>query len=324
MRKVTLGRTGLEVTPICLGTWQFGGEWGSVEAADATAAIERALELGINFFDTARGYGWGASELVLGRALAAELAANRERIVIATKGGLRIDGGQLRRDSSPQWLRQGVEESLEALGVDYIDLYQIHWPDPDTPFEETGEALSRLIGEGKIRHLGVSNFDAEEIAELSRTVRVEALQPPYHLFRRDIEAEILPYCAQQDIGVLVYGPLAHGLLGGHMDSSSSFDPNDWRSGSPLFQGEAFERNLAVVRELEDFASDRGWTVAQLAIAWTLANPAVHSAIVGVRLPEHIEGAAPAAEIELGEEELAGIERIMEGAVAVAGPNPESA
>jgi aryl-alcohol dehydrogenase-like predicted oxidoreductase len=226
------------------------------------------------------------------------------------------------RDSSPQWLRRGVDESLGHLGIDHIDLYQVHWPDPDTPLEETAGALGELVDEGKIRHVGVSNFDVEEMRGFERGRPVESLQPPYHLFRRDIDDDALPYCREHDIGVLVYGPLAHGLLSGKFDRDTELSEDDWRSSSELFQGENFERNLDVVEELGRFAEERGHTVAQLAVAWTLARPGVHVAIVGARRPDHIEGTAPAADIELSSDDLERIESIMEGAVAVAGPTPE--
>ena len=322
MRYTTLGRTGLEVSTICFGTWQFGGDWGSQEVEENRAAMRRALDLGINFFDTAQAYGFGESEKLLGETLRDDLRTRRDEIVIATKGGLRKEGDDLLRDSSPEWLRQGAEESLAHLAVDHIDLYQVHWPDASTPLAETAGALDELVREGKIRHAGVSNFSADEMDELERFRPVETAQPPYHLFRREIEAEVLPWCEEHDVGVLIYGPLAHGLLSGRMSPGTTFPDDDWRSGSDLFEGEEFERNLRVVDELGAFADERGWTVAQLAVAWTLANPAVHVAIVGARRPDQIEGTAPAGEIDLSEDDLAAIERIMDPAVAIGGPFPE--
>jgi len=324
MNTITLGMTGLEVTPVAFGTWQLGGEWGAFDEDEAVAAIRHASELGINFFDTAQAYGFGASERLLGRALKDELATRREEVVIATKGGLRIDERRgLVRDSSPAWLRHGVEESLNALGVDHIDLYQVHWPDPATPLAETAQALDSLVEEGKIRHVGVSNFDVSQMAEFARTRPVETLQPPYHLFRRDIEADVLPYSREHDIGVLVYGTLAHGLLTGAMEQGTTFAPDDWRSHSPLFKGETFERNLSTARELEHLARDRGYSISQLAIAWTLANPAVDVAIVGSRHASHIEDSVGALELHLSDEEMAEIDSLMSTAVAVAGPSPEA-
>jgi aryl-alcohol dehydrogenase-like predicted oxidoreductase len=318
-----LGKTGLEVSRICFGTWQLGSDWGSFDESEATAAIRRARELGINFFDTAQGYGWGQSERLLGSALADELRSSRDELVIATKGGLRIADGSLVRDSSPEWLRAGVDGSLEALGVDHIDIYQVHWPDFETPFSETAEALQELVDAGKIRHVGVSNFDASQIAELSQTRPVETLQPPYHLFRRDIEDEVLPYCLEHDIGVFVYGPLGHGLLTGAIDEDTSFPENDWRGESELFEGENLKRNVAAVRRLADLAREGGHTVGQLALAWALANPAVHAAIVGTRNADHIAESLEAADIELSDADLTRIDEIVADGVQLGGPVPDT-
>jgi aryl-alcohol dehydrogenase-like predicted oxidoreductase len=320
MEYTRLGRTDLRVSRICLGTWQFGGDWGSVERDDLKAAVRRGLELGINFFDTAQAYGFGESEAVLAEALQA--TGREDEVVIATKGGLRRTDSGIERDSSPDWLRRGVEESLRNLDVDAIDLYQVHWPDPDTPMDETAGALRELIDEGKIRHVGVSNFGVPELEEFERTLPVETVQPPYHLFRRDIEDDVLPRCRERDVGVLIYGPLAHGLLSGRMDADWRPPDGDWRNGSPLFRGDAFRRNLQVVDELRRFAEERGITVPQLAVAWTLAERSVHVAIVGARRPAHIEGTAPAAPLELDANDLAELDRIMEAAVAAEGPSPE--
>jgi aryl-alcohol dehydrogenase-like predicted oxidoreductase len=324
MDRVRLGRTGLQVSPIAFGAWQLGGEWGDFDEPEAIAAVRHARELGVNLFDTAQAYGFGASERFLARALRHELDAHRDDLVIATKGGLRLAEDGLVRDSSRSWLRRGVEESLRALGVDYIDIYQVHWPDPNVAFEDTAEALGELVQEGKIRHVGVSNFDGEEMAEFSRTRPVETLQPPYSLLHRAIEEDALPYCLEHDVGVLVYGPLAHGLLTGGIDEETKFAPDDWRAESPDFDGEAFERSLEAVRELSEFAREAlGCSVAQLAIAWVLANPAVDVALVGARHPGHIADSVAAAELELNDGDLEEIDRIMAGSTPVVGPSPES-
>ena len=320
---VRLGMTDLDVFPIAFGTWQLGGDWGQFDEAEGIAAIRYARELGVNLFDTAQGYGFGASERLLARALRDDLDKRRDEVVIATKGGLRMTADGLRRDSSPAWLRSGVEDSLRALGVDHIDIYQVHWPDPQVPFTETAGALQALVDEGKIRHVGVSNYDASQIDSFARTRPVETIQPPYHLFRRDIETELLPYAREHDIGVLVYGPLAHGLLTGALDEDTKFAAGDWRGGAPFFKGEGYRRNVATVRELDRFASEElGSSVGQLAVAWTLANPAVQVAIVGARHPRHIEDSVGAAELTLSEADLERIDSIMAGAVALTGPSPE--
>ncbi|HEX3711577.1 MAG TPA: aldo/keto reductase [Trebonia sp.] len=322
MRTVKLGRTGLAVTPIAYGTWQFGGDWGPVDERAAVAAIEDARAFGINFFDTAQAYGFGQSERLLGRALGAELRSARDQVVIATKGGLRMDGDQLVRDASPAWLRKGVEASLDALGTEYVDLYQVHWPDPATPVGETAEALADLAREGLIRHVGVSNYSPAQLAEFSAVLPVETVQPPYHLFRRDIEADLLPYAAAHDIGVLAYGPLAHGLLGGAITPATTFGPGDWRSHSPAFTGAGFTSNIQVVAQLAAFARRRRATIAQLAVAWVLAGPAVQVAIVGARTPAHLAESLGAVDLSLTQADLAEIDRIMAGAVPFGGPSPE--
>jgi aryl-alcohol dehydrogenase-like predicted oxidoreductase len=321
MDKVRLGRSELRVSPIAFGTWQLGGDWGATDENAAIAAIRHAADNGINFFDTAQGYGFGASERLLAKALAGR---PRGEVVIATKGGLRpTAGGGVARDASPAWVRRGVDESLRALDTDYIDLYQLHWPDPKTPFAETAATLAELIRAGKIRHVGVSNFDAAQMEEFSATLPVETLQPAYHLFRRDIEASILPYTLAHDIGVLVYGPLAHGLLSGALTEDTKFAPGDWRASSDVFQGEAFRRNLRVVEALRRFAElELGTTVSRLAAAWTLANPAVQVAIVGTRNPRHVDDAIAATHLTLDSSALRRIDEIVADEVPVGGPSPE--
>jgi len=323
MKYTQLAHTSLTVSKLCFGTWQFGGDWGSFEVREAQGAIRHALELGITFFDTAQAYGFGKSESVLGQALQPELKSRRDEIVIGTKGGLRMEGNKLLRDASARWLRRGVEESLRNLGVDHIDLYQVHWPDPRTPFEEIANALEQLVRAGKIRFVGVSNFDAPQMQEFEKTRKIDILQPPYHLFRRDIEREILPYCQAHGIGVLVYGPLAHGLLGGRYTLQTRLASDDWRSKSPAFQGEQFRRNLAVLERLRGLADRQGITVAQLAIAWVLANPAVDVAIVGARHPKQLTDTAHAADVDLPGQTLQEIATIMKDAVPTGGPSPEA-
>jgi aryl-alcohol dehydrogenase-like predicted oxidoreductase len=322
MEKVKLGRSELEVSPIAFGTWQLGGDWGRTDEQAAIAAMRKAADLGINFFDTAQAYGFGASESLLAKALQGR---PREQFVIATKGGLRpMPGGGVERDASPDWIRRGVDSSLKALGTDYIDLYQVHWPDPRVPFAETAGALADLKAEGKIRHAGVSNFDAQQMEEFGKTLPVETLQPVYHLFRRDIEQSVLAYAKAENIGVLVYGPLGHGLLSGALTPESRFAPDDWRAKSDVFRGDPYLRNLRVVKALERFAQlELGTSVSRLAVAWVLANPAVHVAIVGTRNPKHIEDAIAAADIKLDTSALRRIEEIVGDEVRVGGPTPES-
>jgi aryl-alcohol dehydrogenase-like predicted oxidoreductase len=322
MRQIRLGRSGLNVSRIAFGTWQLGGDWGATDEDAAIRAIRHALDRGINIFDTAQGYGFGASEQLLARALD---GYRRDDVVIATKGGLRsLGGARVERDASPEAIRAGVDDSLRALATDYIDLLQVHWPDPRTPFAATAGALAELVAAGKVRHVGVSNFSAEQMEEFSATLPVETLQPPYHLFHRDIESTVLPYTKAHDIGVLVYGPLAHGLLSGHISAEARFPEGDWRSDSPDFQGDAFARNLRVVAALEQLANDElGVPVSRLAVAWTLANPSVHVAIIGTRNSAHVDDAIAAADLELSADVLRRIDEITRDAVPIAGPRPEA-
>lgn len=320
MKHVRLGRSDLQVSAVAFGTWAFGGEWGPVDVDMASATIDRALDHGITLFDTAQAYGFGQSERILADALWARV--RRHEAVIATKGGLRRQGDGLVRDTSAAWLRQGVEESLRNLGTEYIDLYQLHWPDARTRAADTGAALAELIAEGKIRHVGVSNYSPAQMDDLRSFVDVETLQPAYHLFRREIEADVLPYCAEHDIGVLVYGPLAHGLLSGRMSRQTTFGPADWRSHSSDFVNPAFAANLDVVAGLKAFAAEMGLSLPTLAVAWALADPAVDVAIVGARHPAHLADSVAAADVKLESEDLWEIDRIMASALPVRGPSPE--
>jgi aryl-alcohol dehydrogenase-like predicted oxidoreductase len=322
MKNTRLGRSELLVSQIAFGTWQLGGDWGATDEETAVAAMRRAADRGINFFDTAQAYGFGASESLLAKAFK---GSAREDVVIATKGGLRpMAGGGIERDASPDWIRRGVDSSLKALDTDYIDLYQVHWPDPKVPFAETAGALADVKAAGKVRHVGVSNYGAAEMAEFSRSLPVETIQPAYHMFRRDIEKSVLPYAKANDIGVLAYGPLGHGLLSGALTAETRFAPGDWRSRSEMFRGDSYRRNLRVVSALQRFAQlEFGTSLSRLAIAWVLAHPAVQVAIVGTRNPKHIDDAIAAADLQLDASALRRIREIISDGVRVAGPSPES-
>ena len=231
--------------------------------------------------------------------------------------------GSLARDSSAGMAAAGGRSEPAGLGLDFVDLYQVHWPDPDTPFAETAGALQELVEEGKIRHVGVSNFDLRPDGGVRRRpVRSRRCSPPTTCSAVRSRRSCSPTCREHDIGVLVYGPLAHGMLTGTFDEQMTFPAGDWRADAPFFRGEDFRRNLAAVGELGALAAELSCNVSQLAIAWTLANPAVDAAIVGSRNPRHVEEAADAAAIELSEDDLARIDRILADAVPIAGPSPE--
>lgn len=322
MKTTTLGRSGLQVSRLALGTWEFSGAWGEVREDNAIAIVRRARELGFNFFDTAHEYGFGTAERILGTALRHDLDHARDEVVIATKGGLReTDDGPV-RDARPEWLRHDVDTSLAALGIDHIDLYQVHWPDPSVPAAETAGALAELVAAGKIRHVGVSNYDVDQIAQFSATLPVETVQPPFNMLRRDLQDSLLPYCRDNDIGVLVYGALAHGLLTGTITAESRFDDDDWRARSGIFSGEGFARNLKVVEGLRSLAADLGVTLSQLALAWALAQPGVHVAIVGAQHVGYLQDSAAAVHLELRPDDLADIAEILAPAAPLSGPYPE--
>lgn len=310
-----LGVTDLQVSRICFGTFAFGGMWGGLDEEAAIATTRKALDLGINFFDTAQAYGFGKAETLIARALGNEIKNRRDSLVLATKGGMAWVEGQLpTRDSSPAGLRKGLEESLAFLGTDYVDLYQVHFPDSGTPFEETASVCEDFVKEGKARYIGVSNYNVDQMKAFAKTRRVDSIQPPYSILAREIEEDILPYCEAEEVGTLVYGPLAHGFIGGKMGPDTVFPDNDWRSMSPAFKGESFQRNLQVVERLKKYAAEKGCSVCQLAIAWALANPAVDVAIVGGRRPEYIEETAASVDVDLTSEEKAEIEELAKDAV----------
>lgn len=322
MKTIPLGRSGLQVSRLALGTWEFSGAWGGVDEEKAIAIVRRARDLGFNFFDTAHEYGFGTAERILGTALRRELDHARDDVVIATKGGLReTDDGPV-RDARPGWLRHDVDTSLAALGIDHIDLYQVHWPDPAVPAAETAGALAELVAAGKIRHVGVSNYDVGQIAEFSATLPVETVQPPFNMLRRGLQDTLFPYCRDNDIGVLVYGALAHGLLTGTITAESRFADDDWRARSGIFSGEGFARNLKVVEGLRSLAADLGVTLSQLALAWALAQPGVHVAIVGAQHVGYLQDSAAAVHLELTPDDLGAIAEILAPAAPLGGPYPE--
>jgi aryl-alcohol dehydrogenase-like predicted oxidoreductase len=306
-----LGSTGLRITRIGFGAWAIGGSgyefgWGAQDDDESIAAIDRALELGVNWIDTAAVYGLGRSERVVGRAL----AGRPERPYVFTKASLLDAGGgrvahSLKRDS----IRREVEASLERLGVEAIDLYQIHWPNPEPDIEEGWAAFAELKAEGLVRHIGVSNFDVEQLRRIRSIAPVETLQPPYSLVARDVEAEVLPYAEDNDIGVIVYSPMGSGLLTGAMtrERIESLPDDDWRKRSGRFREPQLSENLALVERLQAVAGRHGTTAGAVAVAWTLIDPAVDGAIVGFRRPDQVDPILAAASLELSSADLDEIE-----------------
>jgi aryl-alcohol dehydrogenase-like predicted oxidoreductase len=308
VRTVTFGRTGLEVTRVGFGAWAIGGSdwqfgWGQQDDEESFAAIRRALELGVNWIDTAAQYGLGHSEEVVRRAV----EGVDPRPLIFTKGGQpegpdRSSYQSLKRDS----LRRECEGSLERLGVDAIDLYQIHWPTPDEEVEEGWSALAELKEEGLVRHIGASNFSVEQLERAEAIAPVETLQPPYSLLDREVEAEILPYCEEHGIGVIVYSPMASGLLTGRMtrERIEALPADDWRRQSDRFREPELSRGLEVVERVQAVAERHGVSPGAVAVAWTLRHPAVHGAIVGFRRPDQVDPIVVAADLELSDDDVA--------------------
>jgi len=297
--RVRLGRSDLQVSPICYGSWQLSAKfWGDVPAEPVKAAMRRAFEVGVNFYDTADAYGDGYAETVMGEALA---DLPRDQIVVATKVFHHFhDDGHRHPDLSGAYVWAECEASLRRLKMDYLDLYQLHSFETLTPLAETTEALERLKAAGKIRAYGVSNFTVEQL-RLARTLGDYAtLQPKYSLLDRQVEADLLPYCQAEDLGVLVYSPLALGLLTGKYDGSETF--TDFRADNPRFQGERFGTLAAAVRSLGPIAEKYSLSIVQLVLAATLAGPKPDVAIVGIKNPAQIESAAGAMGKTIGRED----------------------
>lgn len=318
MQYVTLPGTSVTSSAIGYGTWELGGHWGKVDEEESVKTIRRARDLGVTLFDTAQGYGFGQAERILARALRNDLDHRRDELIIATKGGMNFtDIGIPYADSDPEYLRQGLDSSLRELGVDYIDIYQVHAPDPNVPFAETAGLLGEFVAQGKVRHAGVSNYNAAQLAASSEQRKPATLQAPYSLFCRAIESAELPYTRAHQIGLLAYAPLAHGMLGGALEEDTQFTADDWRHWNPFFKDETFHSNLKVVRKLAAFAREQiGVTLPQLALAWVLANPAVDVAIVGARHTSHIEESAAATDTVLDASALRAVEEILTDAIAL--------
>jgi len=313
-----LGNSDLHITRVGYGAWAIGGSgwqfaWGSQDDNESIAAIHRALELGVNWIDTAAVYGLGHSEEVVGRALK---DWHGSRPYVFTKCGLRADPtGEVQKVLSADSIRGEVEDSLRRLSVDVIDLYQIHWPpDPDSAaLEEGWFTLANLKREGKVRWIGVSNFDVQQLQRAQAIAPVTSLQPRYSLVHREIEDELLPYCLTEGIGVIVYSPMASGLLTGTMtrERAALLPKDDWRRGHPDFTEPNLSHNLTLVERLQEIARSHNRSAGEVAIAWTLHHPAVTGAIVGARNARQAEGVMQAGELRLTDEDANQIEAFAE-------------
>ncbi|HKT89060.1 MAG TPA: aldo/keto reductase [Candidatus Sulfotelmatobacter sp.] len=315
-----LGNSDLQITPIGIGAWAMGGggwkfSWGPQPDSDSIAAIQAALDLGVNWIDTAAVYGLGHSEQVVARAI----HRRSPRPYVFTKCERVWDeqgtiGGSLKAES----IRRECEASLQRLRIDVIDLYQIHWPDPDTDIEEGWTEMVRLKEQGKVRYIGVSNFSAPQMARAQAIAPITSLQPPYSILAREVENDALPFARQNNVGVIVYSPMGSGLLTGSMTRAriAQFASDDWRRANPNFQEPLLSRNLRLVELLRVIGKRYGRTAGEVAIAWTLANPAVTGAIVGVRSAEQVFGVIGAGEFRLDPKEVAEIEGALRQEVPV--------
>jgi len=318
------GQTGLQVSTIGFGCWEIGGTYGQIDEGQFQRAVLRAIDAGINCFDTAEAYGMGISEQALARAL----GAHRRDVIVVTKFGVGYDEMPNRRDSSRQRVMASIEKSLQRLQTDCVDVYLVHWPDVNTPFDETMRALDDIVRQGKARYIGVSNFRLGQLEACMQLRRIDVVQYGWNMFDRRMASEIFPYCATQQIGVMAYGSLAYGMLTGTFTADIQFEESDWRSrqgnlGSlnlfrSLFGPDEFPRNLRAVEELKALAAEYRKTLPQFALRWTTSNPVVSTALVGFRQPAEVEENLGALGWTISAEDTAAIDAIFarHGAVTV--------
>jgi aryl-alcohol dehydrogenase-like predicted oxidoreductase len=308
------GKTDMDITRLGVGTYAIGGtgwewSWGPQDDDQSVAAIRRALDMGINWIDTAAVYGFGHAEEIVAKAL----EGRSTRPYVFTKCSmLWDDNGQILRSMKADSVRLELEDSLRRLKVDVIDLYQIHWPVPEEEIEEGWATLARLKEEGKVRFIGVSNFNVEQMERCRRIAPIDTLQPPYSLVDRTVDADVLPYALAHDMGVIVYAPMMSGLLTGAMtrERAAGLPLEDWRSRNDEFMEPRLSRNLDLVEVLRSIGQRHGRSPGEVAIAWTLLNPAVTAAIVGVRNPDQLDGVLGAASLRLADEDRAEIEAFL--------------
>ncbi len=311
------GQSGFEVSAIGIGCWEIGGGYGSIEEQEFIAAVHTALDLGITCFDTAEAYGFGASE----RSLAKALGDRRKDAIVVTKFGIGYKEAPNYRDSSRERVMVSIEKSLTNLNTDYVDVYMVHWPDLNTPFEETMRALDDVVQQGKARAIGISNFRRGQIETSMVTRRVDVAQYCWNMFDRRMDQEILPYCRENNMGVMAYGSLAYGLLSGTFHADMTFDEGDWRArqgrmgGINLFQTmfgpDHFPNNIKAVEELKGLAASYDKSLPQFALRWTLSHPAVSTALVGCRKATEVEDNVGALGWDIRQEDFAEIDAIFE-------------
>lgn len=311
MEKIRFGSTDIEVTRIAFGAWAIGGWlWGGADAQDAIKAMHAAFDIGITTIDTAPVYGFGVSEELVAKALATA-GVSRDKVVLATKAGMEWDEDENTwNNSRPERIREEIEQSLRRLQTDYIDIYQIHWPDENTPIEETAAVMGELLAEGKVRAIGVCNYSTEQMDAWRRVAPLHSNQVRFNLIERATEADILPYCNEHGMGFMAYSPLARGLLTGKYDTTSVFREGDSRGRDPRFTGDGGARNVRIVRKLTEMAEAAGKSVAQLAVRWVLDRDANIVALWGARRPDQIAAAAGLSGWTLSAGDMARIDEIV--------------
>lgn len=311
MEYIKIKGTDIEVSTVGLGTWAIGGwMWGGTEEKTSIETIHAAIDKGITLIDTAPAYGFGTSEKIIGKAVK-EAPVSRDKVVLATKVALEWKDEKVFRNASKERIKKEVEDSLQRLQTDYIDLYQVHWPDPKTSIEETATTLQQLKKEGKIRAIGVSNFDIQQMDEFRKYADLNSLQPPYNLFEREIEKDLLPYCEKNDITTLLYSSLCRGLLTGKMKPDSQWDGDDLRNVDPKFQEPRYDQYLYAVQQLDDYArTHHGKRVIHLAIRWILQQPAANIPLWGARKPQQVDALGELFGWELSQDDLKNIDQIL--------------
>ena len=305
---------GVEVSRVGLGTWAIGGtEWGAVSDDAAIATILSAVERGINFIDTAPIYGRGRAEELIGKAM--QQHGRREAFYIATKAGLDWNSRGVFANSTPERLRRELEDSLRRLGTNYVDLYQVHWPDTLTPVEEVAGVLAEFVAAGKVLALGVSNFNVAQMEAFRRITPLASDQPPYNIFEREIDADVLPWCAANGVAVLTYSSLCRSLLGGRVQRGMRFEPGDIRSVDPKFQEPRFGQYMTAVEQLTDFARERfGKSIIEFAARWVLDRPGVSVALWGAKRPDQLDAVSGAMGWRLDSDAMANVDRIVSESV----------
>ena len=313
MQTRQLGNSDLQITPLGIGAWAMGGAgwafaWSQQDDNDSVSAIHAAFDAGMNWIDTAAVYGLGHSEEVVAKAL---VGRNNKPYVFTKCERTWNDDRQIVKSLKPDSIRRECEASLRRLKVDTIDLYQIHWPEPDEDVEEGWATLAKLKEEGKVRWIGASNFNAEQLCRAQKIAPITSLQPPYSLIRREIETDVLPFCAVHNVGVIAYSPMGSGMLTGAMTRSrvETLPEDDWRRRSPQFQEPLLTRNLNIADKLKEIADRHNRSAGEAALAWVLRNPVVTGAIVGVRNAEQVSGIIGGMEFRLSAEEVAEIEAL---------------